>query len=62
MNKKQSIVAWVVVIIVVFICLNPATYGTAFDKRTDVAKTLFYIISVLIPGSLLIYTLRDKKK
>ncbi len=66
MNKKQLKIAWAVVIVIVFICLNPATYyiGTGFNRsaRTDIAKTVLYMISVLIPSLLLIYTLRDKKK
>ncbi len=66
MNKKQLIIAWAVVIIIVFICLNPSTYyvGTGFNRstRTDIAKTVLYMISVLIPGLLLIYSLRTEKK
>lgn len=64
MNKKQLITAWAVAIIIVFICFNPPTYyiGDRFNRRTDMAKTALYMISVLIPGLLLIYTLRNKKK
>ena len=66
MNKKRLIVAWATGVITAIICLNPARYrvGSGFNSylRTDVGRTIFYIIPVLIIGGLLLYTLRDKKK
>ena len=65
MNKKQLMVAWIAVIIMVMICLSPAVYyvgsGRGRLERIDFVKTIFYIFSVVLPGVLLIYTLRDKK-
>ena len=77
MNKKQLIVAWGMgILICLSLLLTPRKYTIKmsggqgwFDKpdeahcpvlRTDLI--LPQVISILVIGSLLIYTLRDKKK
>ena len=70
MNKKQLLIAWIVVILIVIVCLNPATFfvgsGSPFEgsrsPRTDIARTLFYILAIIAPGGLLFYIARNKKQ
>lgn len=56
MNKKQLIVAWVMGILIAWDFLALA------GNWNDFAEALMVSIPILIIGSLLIYTLRDKKK
>ena len=59
MNKKQLLIAWIVVILIVIVCLNPATYFVGLSPRTDIARTLFYIFVIIAPGGLLFYIARS---
>jgi hypothetical protein len=62
MNKKQLVVAWVIGVVISFwfILLGLCT----LDNSVDFALTILYgfVTPVIILGSLLLYTLRDKKK
>ena len=77
MNKKQLIVAWIMGVIICFVLFLGTQsiyygqlYGIGEYKWQFVSLPvgiifqiiISYIIPILIIGSLLIYTLRDKKK
>ena len=66
MNKKQLIAAWVIAIV---IFVSPFIVGFyLLDKImfSDLGFSVFLFFSIVMPiliiGSLLIYTLRDKKR
>ncbi len=78
MNKKQLTVTWVTIILIVCLMLLPPKLfripnGVLFSMwldntnyweygTVDWGRLLTFILPILIIGSLLLYTLRDKKK
>jgi len=75
-NKKQLIVAWVMGIIISWICIysiptRPLEQNkwierlpiySIYTNRIDFSLLIIETIPILIIGGLLIYTLRSKKK
>jgi len=64
MNKKQLIVAWVMGILISFFLLQCLADVMWTDSPWifNVQYAIFTSLPVLIIGSLLIYTLRDREK
>lgn len=63
MNKKQTIVLWILGILLIIISILSYAQQETLTKTISVmvSGSLYMLIPVLIIGGLLLYTLRNKK-
>lgn len=69
MNRKQTVVLWVTIGLLVLVCLFPPTYnpggkllGLGERSRLDIVGFVQRAIPILAVGAGLFLTLRDKRK
>ncbi len=72
MNKKQLITVWSITVAICLLVLSPPRYQVRYDIQRGVRRSyggginwesvFRYTIPILLVGTLLIYTYRDKKR